>query len=75
VSTPADTVTQSTAVDDQMEEQSMSLLDNTGKIQCIIIIVSFVMYRGYFILYITGILKLSLCDLIIFCLHNNCYKV
>jgi len=43
MSAPADTVTQSTAVDDQMEEQSMSLLDNTGKIQCIIIIVSFVM--------------------------------
>jgi len=43
VSTPADTVTQNTAVVDQMEEQSMSLLDNTGEIQCIIIILGFVM--------------------------------
>jgi len=35
MSAPADTVTQNTAVADQMEEESMSLSDNTGEIQCI----------------------------------------
>jgi len=32
MSTPSYTVTQSTAVADEMEEESMSLLDDTGEI-------------------------------------------
>jgi len=43
ITAPADTVTQNTAAADQMEEESMSLSDNTGEIQWIIIILDFVM--------------------------------